>query len=313
MNEFEIIRTFFQDPTKAHAGVILGIGDDAACLKIPNDHELLVTTDTLVENVHFITTWDPYDIAWKAVMVNLSDIAAMGGKPCFASLALTLPKPDLNWLARFSEGFHAAVHHYEVTLIGGDLTKGPLSLTLTMQGIIPEGKAVKRSSAKPGDSIWVSGELGGAALALIANIAPHDKKTLMNKLLRPIPRLDLQTILQTFASSAIDISDGLGADLGHICEASRVGASLYIDAIPLHPLLQKYQKDNAAYFALIGGDDYELCFTIPHNQETSFIKAIKTAHLSCYKIGLIEPNPDFHLIDKQGKVHVYTPQGYQHF
>lgn len=317
MNEFALIDAFFKKPSVTPQEVVFGIGDDAACVKVPPGQELLITTDTLVSNVHFLSTWDAYDIGWKAVMVNLSDIAAMAGNPCWASLALTLPQADPTWLARFSEGLYSALNEYQVTLIGGDLTKGPLSITLTVHGLIPEGKAVRRSTAKPTDSIWVSGDLGAPALAVSFlnqdKIKATEKATLMHKLLRPKPRLDLVDILKKYASSAIDISDGLGADLEHICEMSCVGACLSFEAIPLHPLVKKYQKDNAAYFALAGGDDYEICFTIPGNQEAQFLKETQEAHITCYKIGVIEEAMGFRITDSEGKTSIYTPQGFKHF
>lgn len=319
MDEFALIDTYFKNPANESSPLIaIGIGDDAACMNIPEGKQLLVTTDTLVNNVHFLNHWDAYDIAWKALMVNLSDIAAMGGQASFASLALTLPKADPHWLERFSEGLFAGLHAYQVKLIGGDITKGPLCITITMHGFIDEGKAIRRQGAKPGDSIWVSGSIGGAALAVsmlqeATTIEAQDKESLMQLLLKPKPRFDLSAILQGYASAAIDISDGLGADLEHICKASKVGASVYVHAVPAHALVKKYYKNDAAYFALEGGDDYELCFTVPDTKKRAFEQALKRAALSCYCIGEIQEPLGFRVLTEENTICSYHPRGYTHF
>lgn len=292
MDEFSLINAFFKSIPHKREDVILGIGDDAACLDIPVGMQLLVSCDTLVENVHFLTTWDAYDIACKAVMVNVSDIAAMGGTPCWLTLALTLPELNQTWLQRFSQGIKDSLSQFNIALIGGDTTRGPLSMTLTIHGIVPKGKAVKRNGAIPGDIIYVSGELGGAALA-VANLGredinPIDKALLMKKLLHPVPRTDLGEDLRTYANAAIDISDGLSADLNHICEESEVGACLVLENIPIHPLLQKYQANKALDFALSGGDDYELCFTVSPKNKDVFLASVARKELCCYPIGVIE-------------------------
>src|SRR3990167_4555066 len=162
MNEFSLIDIFFKKNALLRPEVIIGIGDDAACLEIPPNHQLLVSTDTLVAEVHFLSTWDPYDIAYRAVMVNVSDIAAMGGEPCWMTLALTIPDIDEEWISRFSEGFHAALKEYNIALVGGDTTRGPLSITITIHGTVPRSQAISRAGAKIGDEIWISGNLGEA-------------------------------------------------------------------------------------------------------------------------------------------------------
>lgn len=317
MNEFSLIDTFFKKEALARADVIFGIGDDAACLEVPSGHYLLVSTDTLVADVHFLSTWDPYIIAWKALMVNISDMAAMAARPAWVTLALTLPTLDLNWLSRFSAGLHSALKQYNIALVGGDTTKGPLSITITIHGLAPMGKVIKRSGAKVGDSIWVSGELGAAAQAVKflpsqEGIDSKDWSALLDKLYRPKPRVDLISLLQAYASSAIDLSDGLSGDLNHICEESQVGACLNLEKIPVHPLVKKYQKQHAIDLALQGGDDYELCFTIPKANYSSFLQALKKENLTCYEIGAIEDEKGLRGFN-HGQVKALPVHSYSHF
>ncbi|MFC3908714.1 thiamine-phosphate kinase [Legionella dresdenensis] len=317
MNEFSIIGNFFNQSIVKRDDVVFGIGDDAACLKVPAGQELLISTDTLVEGVHFLTEWDAYDIAWRSVMVNVSDMAAMAAKPCWISLALTIPHSDTAWLSRFAQGIHDALALYQIALIGGDTTHGPLTITLTIHGLADEGKAVRRSTANPGDSIWVSGELGAAALAvkLLKNqqiVSESDKAQAFARLIRPEPRLDLQPLLTEYASAAVDISDGLSADLNHICQTSGTGALIVKEQIPVHPLLKKYQLSNAMELAISGGDDYELCFTIPESKKRLFIEQVNIAGIRCAEIGVIEKKAGLRMAD-QDKVITLTPRGYSHF
>jgi len=317
MNEFALIDTFFKSFTHDRDDVVFGIGDDAACLQIATGKQLLVSCDTLVAGVHFLDDWDAYDIACKAVAVNVSDMAAMGASPCWLTLALTLPDCNPPWLKRFSQGLADSLNHFNIALVGGDTTRGPLSITLTIHGQVPSNKAVRRSGANAGDKIYVSGELGAAAqaVAFLARIdLDHaDKAILMAKLLHPTPRIDLNHCLQTFASAAIDISDGLSADLSHICAASNVGACLMLAGIPVHPLVKKYQGVNAIDFALSGGDDYELCFTVPPAQEEGFKAALAQARLTCYPIGIIESQPGLRVQEISGTVVSLNVRGYSHF
>lgn len=317
MNEFSLIDVFFKAPALHRDDIVFGIGDDAACLSVPVDQDLLVSTDTLVADVHFLQSWDAYDIASKAVMVNISDIAAMAAKPCWLSLALTLPKFDQSWLERFAQGLHDSLKQFNVALIGGDMTHGPLSMTLTIHGLAPKGKAVRRSGAKPGDKIYVSGQIGAAALAvsfLPVDLSDEfDKQVLMQKLQHPVPRVDLAELLQDCASAAIDISDGLSADLNHICVASGVGACLNHSSIPVHPLVKKYQAEQAVDFALKGGDDYELCFTVPKQNEKRLLASLEGLGLSCFPIGQTEEKPGMRMnIDGEG-IRELVPLGYSHF
>lgn len=317
MDEFSLINVFFKSKAISRDDVIIGIGDDAACLHVAENHDLLVSTDTLVSGVHFLPEDDPWDIAWKAVMVNVSDMAAMAAVPCWVSLALTLPSLDKNWLERFSAGLHSALKKYNIALVGGDTTKGPLAITLTIHGQVPAGSAVKRSTACCGDTIWVSGLLGAAAQAVAflgnASIDKDDFETLLDKLYHPIPRIDLLPLLRDYASAAIDISDGLSADLNHICETSGLGATLFLEKIPVHPLVHKFQQAKAAHFALSGGDDYELCFTVAPARLQAFKQALIQSNIECYQIGEMDTVEGMRLIDGKGVISLLTVKGYNHF
>ena len=317
MDEFALIDRFFKSIASDRSDVVLGVGDDAAILQVPCDHQLLVSCDTLVADVHFCTDWDPYDIAYKAVMVNLSDIAAMAGRPRWITLGLTLPTLDEAWLQRFSDGLRAALLQYQVALIGGDTTRGPLSMTLTVHGFVPTGRAVRRSGARPGDIIYVTGELGAAALAVDfltqKGCDALDWPVLLDQLQHPTPRLDWVHCLQTHATACIDISDGLSADLHHICTASQVGACLAFDQIPVHSLVKKYKPADALDFALSGGDDYELCFTIPPSRQPALLRALGSAGLQGYAIGTIEAAKGLRLKMPDGACVSLPVRGYAHF
>lgn len=317
MNEFSLIDRFFKSIPIQNKDVLIGIGDDAACIDVPQGMNLLVSTDTLVSGVHFLPHWSAYDIASKALRVNLSDMAAMAAVPRWLTLALTLPELDTDWLDAYAKGLRDTLHQFNVDLIGGDTTRGPLSMTLTIMGLAPSGQSVMRSSAKAGDVILVSGPLGAAALAvkLIEKLTPKDEgfSELMNALHHPNPRVDLMSFLRDYASAAIDISDGLAADLNHICSASQVGARLIEETIPIHPLLQHYWTQDTLNLALTGGDDYELCFTVPKARFDSCMSALKKANLICYPIGFIEESSGLTLTRTGGQTEAINPCGYLHF
>lgn len=317
MNEFELIEYYFRPLSIAREDVTLGIGDDAAVLSVPANHELVVSTDTLVSGVHFLPHWDAYDIAYKAVMATISDIAAMGAEPSWLLLALTLPDNNPAWLKRFSQGLSEASAPYRISLIGGDTTRGPLAMTLTIHGFVPKGEAISRSGAKAGDRIFVSGALGGAAQAVAwldsAGIPQPDREAVMEKLLHPKPRFDFLPILRSFATAAIDISDGLGADLHHICQGSKVGATLTRQAIPIHPIVNQYQGVTAVDMALAGGDDYELCFTVAEKCLPEFRQHCLEMGLTCSEIGVIDKTPGLRMKHTSGDVTPLQVAGYQHF
>ncbi|KGP63427.1 thiamine monophosphate kinase [Legionella norrlandica] len=317
MNEFTLIDHYFKSIPLKRSDVLLGIGDDAACLQIPAGMDLLVSTDTLVSGIHFLPQWKPYDIAYKAVMANISDIAAMGAQPCWATLALTLSGLDQVWLDSFAQGIKDSLNLFNVDLIGGDTTKGPLAITLTIMGTAPHGQSIRRCGAKAGDAIMVSGQLGAAGLAVKfldnQKINSKDKMELMDKLLHPQPRVDFMSLLRKYSTAAIDISDGLSADLNHICVASKVGAILFKEKIPVHPLLNKYCSEEAIDLALSGGDDYELCFTVPSQRLDVFRQELQKENLACFLVGMIEEKPGLRIQSANNLSEELQPRGYSHF
>lgn len=273
MKEFELIKHFFTKQSVNRKDVELGIGDDCAVLAPVENQNIVVTTDTLVAGVHFPLDTTPRAIGHKAVAVNLSDIAAMGAKPSWLSLAITLPDVDESWLIEFCEGVFELCEYYNVQLIGGDTTQGPLSITITAQGLTPQGSYLSRSGAKKGDWLYVTGDLGDASLALQqitgkVDIEPQFINTIKDKLDYPKPRVLAGQILREYASSAIDLSDGLIADLGHICQASNVGANVVLEALPLSSIMRdSVLIEDAINLALSGGDDYELLFTVSEDNK----------------------------------------------
>lgn len=266
--EFALIQRYFTRASR-RCDVVLGIGDDAALLRLPAGYELAVTVDTLVAGVHFPAQATPGSIGHKTLAVNLSDLAAMGAQPAWVTLALTLPQADPIWLDEFAQGFFALAESYEVELIGGDTTRGPLSITVQAMGLVPVGEALRRDGAQPGDLIFVTGTLGDAALGLdsVNRTQSHDdphQVFVLDRLHRPSPRVQAGLLVRGIASAAIDVSDGLMADLGHICERSGVGACIELARLPRSAsLLALTVEDERNRLALSGGDDYELCFTVP--------------------------------------------------
>jgi thiamine-monophosphate kinase len=266
--EFDLIARHF---TRAAKRATLGVGDDCALISVASGCELAISTDTLVSGTHFFADADAEKLGHKALAVNLSDLAAMGAVPRYATLALTLPRADEAWLEKFSRGFFKLADQFEVELIGGDTTSGPLSITITVFGEIEKGRALRRDAAKPGDEIWVTGTLGGAALALLAmrnklQIAASTLRAVEHRLHVPMPRIEFGRALVGVAHAAIDISDGLVADLGHICERSTLTAVIERAKVPMSAGLLGVRADLRDECALAGGDDYELCFTAPESQ-----------------------------------------------
>ncbi|MFL9608738.1 thiamine-phosphate kinase [Methylobacillus sp. Pita2] len=265
-SEFDLIRRYFQRP---HPSAVLGVGDDAALIKVSPGMELAISTDMLVANTHFYPDTDPWLIGWKSLAVNVSDMAAMGAQPRWATLSLALPEADENWVAGFAEGFFACAGQFDIALIGGDTTRGPLTINVQIMGEAPPRAALLRSQARAGDDIWVSGHLGDAALALAAikgsyPLSDAELGACSKALHQPEPRVALGLALRGLAHGALDISDGLLADLGHILENSQVGAEVWLKTIPTSKIVSAYSHEEAIQkMILAGGDDYELCFTAP--------------------------------------------------
>jgi len=262
MDEFELIRRYFER-SHDYDNVVTGIGDDGAVLEPDPARQQVQVIDTLVSGVHFPNDTDPSDIAYRAVAVNLSDIAAMGARPRWMTLALTLPSVDERWLESFAAGLFEAADEFGVALVGGDTTAGPLAVvTVSMTGDVPHGAALLRSTAQPGDAIYVSGTLGDAAAGLGLLLCGESDDLLVQRFLRPTARIGIGEALVGRASAAIDVSDGLAGDLAKLLAASGVGGELQVDTLPISDaLLAAGSKEQQFKWALCGGDDYELCFT----------------------------------------------------
>ena len=258
-DEWQVIDRFFNHLGAVRTDVVLGIGDDAALLRPAAGMELAQTTDSLVEQVHFLPGAPPRSLGHRALAVNLSDLAAMGATPAWALLSLTLPAVDEAWLAEFAAGFGRLARIHEVALVGGNLSRGPLSLTVQLTGLVPAGSALRRSGARAGDEIWVSGTLGDAAMGRL----PEASEALRARFEYPAPRVALGAALRGIASSCIDLSDGLLADLPRLAQASGCGVVLEVDKLPVSPALQASAAALSWQRALVGGEDYELCFTAP--------------------------------------------------
>lgn len=274
--EFDLIETYFTHRLPQRDDVTVGIGDDGAVASVPEKSDLVVVTDTMVQGIHFDQDTPARAIGHKIIAVNLSDLAAMGAEPAWISLALTLPEINDEWLTGFAHGLREICEYYNCQLIGGDTTQGPLSITVTAHGFVPKGKAIRRGGAKPGDWLYVSGTLGDAGLALAARqhrqkLNPDYERRLTERLYFPSARVALGQSLRGIASSAIDVSDGLLADVGHILKASHVGARISVDELPLSlAVTESLSAEQAITYALTSGDDYELLFTVPEAQRGLF-------------------------------------------
>jgi thiamine-monophosphate kinase len=307
LSEFSLIDKFFKNTPPKNPETQLGIGDDCALLSIPRGYELAITTDTMVEGVHFFPNANPAQLGHKLLAVNLSDLAAMGAKPLAVTLALTLPRIDEKWLSEFSAGFLKLAQFYNVDLIGGDTTKGALTLTVQAMGLVPNGQALKRSTAQVGDLIYMTGLLGEAGLGLKMMQGFHcEAENALARFHEPMPRIEIGLALREIASACIDISDGMASDLGHILKQSGVGATLDFDKLPLSDDVKNYIENTSnALMPLISGDDYELCFTVPPQFANRVPK-------NCTAIGIIESELGLRL-KKAGQIETLTAKGYEHF
>lgn len=311
MDEFELIRRYFAGLTAAHDGVVLGIGDDCALLQVPAGQELAVTTDTLVAGRHFPMDAAAYDIGWKSLAVNLSDLAAMAAEARWFTLALTLPDARPDWLAGFAAGLKDLADRSAVALVGGDTTAGPLSITITAMGWVPPGLALRRAGARVGDLVCVTGTLGDAALALQRRDASDLPDTLRARLDRPLPRLRAGVALRGLAHAGIDLSDGLAGDLGHILAASGVGAEIEATRLPMSAEFEWLTADAARLpLQARGGDDYELCICLPPSH---LERARSAVDVPLTVIGRIIETPGLRFVDADGATIPLDPHGYRHF
>jgi thiamine-monophosphate kinase len=316
MTEFTLITRHFTRPAP---NATLGIGDDAALLRVSAGMELAITTDMLVSGTHFFPDADPFLLGHKTLAVNLSDLAAMGATPRWVTLALSLPQADDAWLSAFSRGFFALADRHNVTLIGGDTTRGPLNLCVTAMGEVPHDEALRRDGATPGDDIWISGELGDAALALAhlrgeISLPASAFNICAQRLHQPEPRIALGLALRGIASSAIDISDGLLADLGHILECSQVAAEIFFADLPVSAALRPHlAQPPARHCLLAGGDDYELCFTAPPAHRAAILGLAKKLSLPLSRIGIIASGNGCTVRAADGSTINFGVSGHDHF
>lgn len=317
LSEFGLIARYFSDVGAVRDEVVLGVGDDCLLLQLPADQQLAISVDTLVADVHFPRNADPFLLAQRAFRVTVSDLAAMGATPIAFTLALTLDRIDEVWLDQFSKGLATDAKAFGMALAGGDTTRGPLPVfTLQVMGSVPVGSALTRGGAKPGDIVYVSGELGAARAALDVLDKPVEQlndaqRHWLSRYYLPTPRVELGLALRGVASAAIDISDGFGADLAHILERSEVGALIDASALPISASLQGHA--DALEFALSGGDDYELCFTAPSAQRDHIASLSQQLGLALTPVGEIQAEPGLQLRAADGTVTTVTPTGYQHF
>lgn len=315
MAEFSLIERI-RRRAAAREDVVLGIGDDAALLRVPPGRELAVAMDTLNAGVHFPDGTAAADVGWKALAVNLSDLAAMGAEPAWCTLSLSLPQADAAWLDGFLDGFLELAAAHRVALVGGDTTRGPLSVCVTVHGLIEPGSALRRDGARVGDAVWVSGTLGDAVGALRqwqqqgVGVDP----ALRDRLDRPTPRVALGRALRGIAHAAIDVSDGLLADLGHVCAASGLAAEIELDALPCSAALAAaFDRDTRRALQAAGGDDYELCFTAPAEASAAIGALARALALPLARIGRTVEGAGVRALTADGTPWQPARAGYEHF
>ncbi len=315
MSEFDLIRRHLSGVGAGRDDVLVDVGDDCALLGVPDGRELAVGVDTLVAGVHFLPDCDPEALGWKALAVNLSDLAAVGAEPAWATLALTLPAADEAWLGAFVRGFGELAAAEDVRLVGGDLTRGPLTITVQAHGLVPVSHALRRGGAQPGDIVCVSGALGDAGLALrhLRRGDPLDDY-LRRRLERPAPRIALGEVLRGLATAAIDLSDGLVSDLGHVLDASGCAACVELERLPLaDQVAAVVAADEDWSLPLASGDDYELCFTLPRAAAGQLPVLAAAAACPITIIGEIVPGQGLRLVRADGSGWTATGGGYDHF
>lgn len=321
LTEFELIKACFSDigMKHCHPGIRKAVGDDCAVLSIPQGYELVMSIDTLVADVHFPADAAPADIAQRALAVAVSDLAAMAAEPLAFTLALTLPAAEESWLEPFSHGLAAAAEHYQIPLIGGDTTRGPLVISIQAQGLVESGLAPLRSAAQPGDDVYVSGCLGDGRLALDLikgerTLPAEASAYLMGRFYQPSARIQLARALRPWLAAAIDVSDGLLADVGHIASASEVAVRINAADLPLSETLSSaLAVEQAWQYALTGGDDYELCFTARPEHRASILSAAEAAGVPVTVIGAVTSGSGVGCFDDDQQPLSLPNQGFQHF
>jgi thiamine-monophosphate kinase len=318
VSEFDLINRYFKSHTLQRKDVLLGIGDDCAVLQPPAGKLLVMTADTLVSGVHFPVNTAAEDIGYKSLAVNLSDLAAMGAEPAWAILALTLPAADENWVQAFMRGFSVLAEEHGVQLIGGDTTSGPLSITIQLTGFVSPGQMLRRDAARAGDKIYVSGTLGDAALGLRYSSGCVSSSVELSyclaRLNRPRPRVQLGRELLAVSKCGIDISDGLMADLGHIARASGCSAIIHANKLPLSDELKTFYSTAVDWSVVAtGGDDYELCFTVPPTHAFVLESIAKKAQIKLSCIGDMQAGEGVHCLDDNEEKILFGAPGYNHF
>ena len=310
--EFDLIARI-RARVATRADVVLGIGDDAALLAPPPGRQLVVTADTLNDGVHFPRGTSPADVGWKALAVNLSDLASMGAEPAWCTLSLSLPQSDPAWIEGFLDGFLDLAGQHGIALVGGDTTRGPLSIAVTAMGLVEPGRALRRDGARVGDEVWVTGTLGDAAGGL-ALLDREPVPALRARLDRPTPRVAAGRALAGIATACVDVSDGLLADLGHVCARSHVAAHIDVDALPASAALREAfgEADRIALQAS-GGDDYELCFTAPADAGADIGAVSAQLGLRFTRIGRIVAGEGVHPVDAKSQPWSSPRRGYDHF
>ena len=321
LSEFDLIKQYFVRPGAGRA--TLGIGDDCALITPAPGMQVAISSDMLVEGRHFFAGADPHMLGHKSLAVNLSDLAAMGARPIAFTLALALPAADRDWLAGFSRGLFALADEFDCELIGGDTTRGPLTICITIFGELAPGQALRRDGALPGDDVWISGSLGDARLALAGlrseiELDPATLALAAPRMHLPAPRVALGRALAgaglaRLAHSALDISDGLAGDLGHILVASNVGATLEADALPAGPALATQDRALRRRFTSAGGDDYELCFTAAPRYRDAIMQAAAGCATAVTRVGVIEAAPGLRFVDADGRPLALSKAGFDHF
>jgi thiamine-monophosphate kinase len=318
LSETALIERYFRGGGAQRADVLLGVGDDAAILSVTAGHELIATTDTLVAGVHFPHDSPAAAIGHRALAVNLSDLAAMGARPAWALLALTLPEASEAWLSEFAAGFGALAREHRVALVGGDTTRGPLCVTVQLLGFTPQGSALRRSGARPGDALFVSGSPGDAAAGLALEqrrlLVPEAARAyLRERFLYPSPRVALGERLRDYASACIDVSDGLLGDAGKLGQASGVAAEIVFEQLPLSEALRTaLGQERAGLLALSGGDDYELCFAVPGERVAQLYTQLPPERWGYARIGSLQAGGGARVV-RDGTVMEFSHSGYQHF